>query len=452
MEKLNSIIIKNKNIINNIIGAFIIKGGSLVISLFTMPAYINYFQNNTVLGLWFTILSVLNWVLMFDLGLGNGLRNKLPIAIAEKDDKKIKEYISSTYISTAILIIIFSVIVYVVFPYIPWNSIFNINNNIISHETLVLSVKIVFIGIMIQFLLKLITSILFAIQKPAIVNLLSLISSILILISVVCFKKTDLESNLIIMSWINVIAVNLPLLIASIIIFSTSLKKSKPSFKGYKNKYALEILKIGGILLWLQVVFMIISSTNEFLISFFSSPNSVVEYQAYNKIFNAISSIFTLTLAPIWSAVTRAQANKDFKWIKKLYYVLFAFGGIVTLIEIAIAPFLQVLVDIWLGKGFIEVKVEYTIIFIISNVIFIFHNINTSIGNGMSYFKTQIIWMTFAALINIPLAYLLVNITGNWIGVVLANIISLLPFEIIQPIYLNKHINLVLKKNSLISK
>lgn len=449
MEKLSSIIRKNKVIINNIAGAFIIRGGALMLSLFTMPAYINYFQNQTVLGLWFTILSVLNWVLMFDLGLGNGLRNKLPIAMAENDDKKMQEYISSTYISTAILVVVLSIIAYFVFKYIPWNIIFNIDNSIISHETLVLSVKIVFIGIMIQFLLKLITSILYAIQKSALVNLLSLTSSIIILISVLRFKTTNLESGLVVMSWINVIAVNLPLLIVSIVIFSTVLKKNRPSFRRYKNRYALEILKIGSVLLWLQVVFMVISSTNEFLISFFTTPDSVVEYQTYNKIFNAVSSLFTLALTPIWSAVTRAQADKDFNWIKKLSYVLFIFGGGVFLLEIALVPFLQLLIDIWLGKGTIEVNVIYAIIFVISNSIFIFHNINTSIGNGMSYFKTQIIWMTFAAIVNIPLAYLLVNITGGWIGVVLANIFSLVPFEIIQPIYLNKHINLLIKEQKI---
>lgn len=447
MEKVHSFLGKNKIIINNIIGAFVIRGGALVLSLFTMPAYINYFQDQTVLGLWFTILSVLNWVLMFDMGLGNGLRNKLPIAIAKNDDKKMQEYISSTYISTTILIVVISTLAYIIFPYVPWNIIFNIDNGIISHETLVLSVKIVFIGIMIQFLLKLITSILYAIQKSAIVNLLSLTSSIIILISVLSLKTTNLESSLIIMSWINVIAVNIPLLIVSIFIFSTVLRKSRPSIKKYRNKYALEVLKIGSVLLWLQIVFMIISSTNEFLISFLSSPDSVVEYQAYNKIFNAVSSLFTLALAPIWSAVTKAQANRDFKWIKKLSNVLLIMGTVVLLLEFTIVPFLQILVDIWLGEGTIKVEAMYAIIFVISNSIFIFHNINTSIGNGMSYFKIQIIWMTFAAIVNIPLAYLLVNITGGWIGVILANIISLLPFEIIQPIYLRKYINKLIEKD-----
>lgn len=447
MEKNIIIFKKNRSLINNIIGAFIIKGGSLILSLFTMPAYINYFENQTVLGLWFTILAVLNWILMFDLGLGNGLRNKLPIALAEKDYKKIKEYISSTYISTAILIIFISIVSYFLFPYIPWNFLFNIDSNIISHDTLVISIIIVFIGIMFQFLLKIITSVLYAIQKSAIVNLLSLLSSLITFLAVVSMKTTNLEQSLIIMSWVNVLAVNIPLLIVSIIIFVTILKKSKPSFKSYRKEYAVDILRVGSVLLWLQIVFMIISSTNEFLISFLSSPDSVVEYQAYNKIFNAISSLFILALTPIWSAVTEAQVIKNYQWIKKLSKILYIMGIVVFLLEFSLVPFLQNIINIWLGKDIIKVEMLYAIIFVISNSIFILHNINTSIGNGMSYFKVQIIWMTFAAVINIPLAFMFVKIFDGWIGVVVANIVSLLPFEIIQPIYMKRYIdNIIIKE------
>lgn len=441
MKKLKVIIKNNKNIANNIIGAFIVRGGSLIVSLFTMPAYMRYFQNQTVLGLWFTILSVLNWVLMFDLGLGNGLRNKLPLATAEGDENKAHKYISSTYISMAILIFVLCIISFFIFPYIPWNNFFNIDKNLVSHDTLVTSVKIVFIGIMIQFLLKLITSILYAIQKSAIVNLLGLLSNIIILGFVLYAPAMGSEQSLIAMSWINVIAVNAPLLIVTIIIFSTILKNCKPSFKQYNNKYALEILKIGCVLLWLQIVFMIISSTNEFLISHLTNPSFVVKYQVYNKIFNVGSSLFVLALVPIWSAVTKAKGENNYSWIKKLYKILLLMTGLAFMCELAIVPFLQILVNIWLGDSAIDVRTGYAIIFAISNSIFILHNVNTSIGNGMSYFKTQIIWMTFAAVIDIPLSYLFVNLTGGWIGVVLANILSLLPFEILEPIYFNRYIN-----------
>lgn len=87
-KALNKYILKsnesNKTILYNTIGALLVKGGAIIISLYTIPAYLNYFNSQQILGLWFTILSVLSWILTFDLGIGNGLRNHLVPVLAQK--------------------------------------------------------------------------------------------------------------------------------------------------------------------------------------------------------------------------------------------------------------------------------------------------------------------------------------------------------------------------------
>ena len=72
-KKVNNIITKlkmtsndNKIIIKNVIGAFIVKGLALFISLALTPTYIKFFNNEYTLGLWFTINSVLSWIINFD--------------------------------------------------------------------------------------------------------------------------------------------------------------------------------------------------------------------------------------------------------------------------------------------------------------------------------------------------------------------------------------------------
>ena len=73
------------NLSKNIIGSFGLKFFGMLTSLLTLPAYLNYFQDKSILGSWFAILSILNWVLTFDLGVGNGMRNYI-VKSLEKND------------------------------------------------------------------------------------------------------------------------------------------------------------------------------------------------------------------------------------------------------------------------------------------------------------------------------------------------------------------------------
>lgn len=435
MFKFSKITENDASVMKNIIGAFVVKGGALIVSVLLLPAYISFFKDQRVLGIWYTLLSVLNWITLFDLGLGNGLRNKLPEYIEKNNRKGIREYISTTYIIMTAIVFIVEIIGMLVIPCLDWNKIFNIDKAVIDNTVLILCVRIVFSGIMLQIVLKIITSILYAVQKSAIVNFLSLLSNTLILLLVLTIPSSDLASNLILMSWINIFAINLPYAVCTVIIFGTFFRDVYPSLRCWQGKYVKDILNVGLFLFWLQLVFMVISSTNEILISNLTEPSNVVQYQAYNKIFHTGSMIITLALTPIWSAVTKAQAQKKYRWIRKIY-ILFLIATLLCFsIELCIVPFSQWIMDIWIGKNVIQVDLFNSLTFALSSSIMILHNVNTSIGNGLSYFKVQIIFMTVAAVVFVPLSVLLVNMTNNWIAVVWSGIIALIPYELIAPIY-----------------
>lgn len=439
---MKKISLQSKNVIENIVGAFIVKGGSLIISVVLLPLYLKFFQNQEVLGIWYTILSVLNWVVLFDLGLGQGLRNQLPKALANNNKKMAKEYISTTYILMTGIVVVATIAGITLLRNINLYSIFNVDETILNYADLEKSIIIVFIGIMIQIVLKIITSILYAVQKSAVVNMLALFTNVIILCFLYIIPSKDIATNLINMSWINIFAANIPYIICTIWVFSkTKLKGTTPSLKAFSKNYVTNIFNVGLSLLWLQVVFMVVSSTNEFLISNFTSPKYVVEYQAYYKVFKTAAMLMSLALTPIWSAVTKAQIEKNYKWIKKVYYIFLVLSGLCFIGEICLIPILQWGMNFWLGTGIIEVKILYAFVFAMSSAIFVLHNVNTSIGNGLSYFKLQMIWMTIAAIMFIPLSWIFVKLFESWIGIVLASVIAMLPYEILAPIFTLKKLN-----------
>ena len=110
IEKFKNSSKDDKNIIINVAGAFFIKGLSLIISLLLTPAYIKFFNDEVALGLWFTVNSVLAWILNFDLGIGNGLRNHLTRTYTEGNLEESKKYLSSAYISVGFVCLVVSII------------------------------------------------------------------------------------------------------------------------------------------------------------------------------------------------------------------------------------------------------------------------------------------------------------------------------------------------------
>lgn len=440
MDKIKTILTNNKNIFSNILSAYGVKGFSVLLSLFSVPAYMRFFQDQNVLGVWYTILSLIEWVFMFDFGIGHGLRNKLVEAFVKKDTMLAKGYISSAYVGVSIIVGIFTVFAALTVSFVDWNTFLNISPDIISNSKLQKTMLIVCIGIIIQFELKLINSVLYAMQKSALNNFLCFLSNILIYLYLLFGNTYSDANNLLILSIVNVIATSLPLFIANIVIYYKPLSGMRPSIHYAKKIYGKEVIGIGITLLWLQIMWMITAYMHQFLITRLVSPEAVVNYQVYYKIFNTVASIAILALIPIWSAVTKAMVEKRYDWIQKTYRILMLFTAIVIIGCFLIIPFLQFAVNIWLKNEAISIEIEKVICMIIYCGIFVLHNVNTSISNGMSWFRVQSIWMTVAAICMIPLSVLLCKFTGSWIGVVWASTISLLPYEIIQPYYFNQYI------------
>src|SRR6266542_424892 len=80
----------------NILTSFLAKGGTIAINLFLVRITIDY-VSPLQYGVWLTLSSIIAWFSFFDIGFGNGLKNKLTEAIAKNDYLLARQYVSSTY-------------------------------------------------------------------------------------------------------------------------------------------------------------------------------------------------------------------------------------------------------------------------------------------------------------------------------------------------------------------
>ncbi len=440
LDKLKSKDENTRIIIINAIGSFGVKGLSLLITLLTTPAYLRYFNSQEQLGIWFVVLSVLAWILNCDMGIGNGLRNKLVESLAERDNEKVKKYISSSYLFLAAMSVVVICIIVVLSQFISWNKVFNISTEMLDSQILSKAITILLLSLVLQFTLQLISSILYALQKAFVPGLFNFLTSLLMLLFVTYCNSKGENNDIVRLALAYLVSVNLPLLFATFIVFNTILKKAKPSIKYCEKNYAIAILKIGGAFLWLQIMAMVLNSTNNYLISLFINNAAVVEYQIYYKIFSLVGAVVLIITQPIWSAVTKAQSEKKYSWMKKLYMKLVRIGWLAVIGEFALVTVLQYIFNIWLQEKSIKVNYAYATMFAISGSVYIWSSIITCFANGLCELKIQTIFLTGGSLLNILMAYLFARLTNSYIAIIVANTIAILPYCIVQTIWFNGYL------------
>ncbi|HCC36062.1 MAG TPA: hypothetical protein DEQ02_10750 [Ruminococcaceae bacterium] len=436
-EKYKKISERDRSILFNIFNAGLIKGGSMIVVLLTTRYYMAYFGNENLLGLWFVLLSFLSLVLNFDLGIGNGLRNRLVESLSENDLAKSRKYISSAYIIIGLCVLLLCAVSAVAFPFVNWHGVFNLETTVISKDTLLLCVFITFFGILLQFFLKLISSVMYALQKSFMNSLLILISNAMQLIFVAVYKIGSAQSRLVTLSVAHVICANLPLIIATIVVFSSNLKKARPGFKYFQKKYALDVLTLGGLFFVVQLVFMLLLGTNDIFITRFSDTGKVAEYNVYQRLFSLAEKVIFLMLTPIWSAVTKALKEKDFIWMRKLYRRLQGLALLALFFEFATIPFTSFGIK-FLSDGVYDANYVYALAFALYSGALIWVSVLCAFANGMGKLKIQIICYSAGAVLKIITLLILSRFTDEWIIIIFLNIIILIIFCTIQSIWLSQ--------------
>lgn len=426
-------------IIKNTAGALIVRGFSLIVSVFTTPAFISYFNDNETLGVWFTMLSVLMWFLNFDLGIGNGLRNQLVKDFTNKNYQSAKCTIASGFFSTGLITVILTIIGCIMLFFTNLNDLFNVSGDLLSHKTLIISSFAIFIGIMIRFFLTTISSIFYALQQSAINNFLGLCIALLQLLYVKLFHFDDINEAMINLAVAYAVVSNLPTMIAGLLVFTKPLKMCRPKMSDINKLRVKTIMSIGALFFICQILYMCIANTNEILITSFYGANSTSQYTFYYKLMSIMPMIITLALTPVWSVVTKAVAEGNYVWLGKLFVKIKRMGLIVFLMQFIIIPFMQPILDVWLGKGQVDVGLQTAISFACFWGAFVYSGMLSTIASGMTRMKVQALSFSLGVILKFSIDFCLAQYINDWSLVVWSNVAAFLPYIICQQIDLNRY-------------
>ena len=147
---------RSQNLVSNIVQVGLYKVLNVFLG-FAMVSLIVDYLDTYKYGVWVTLTSVSAWFSFFDIGLGNGLRNKFAEAKAKNNMDEARVYVSTAYVVIGGIVIVLLALFFVVCFLLDWNIILNVTQEKIGRVELTRVALIVFVFFIVRFLSSLIT-------------------------------------------------------------------------------------------------------------------------------------------------------------------------------------------------------------------------------------------------------------------------------------------------------
>jgi len=433
--KLKSSHIRTWNIQKNILFSFLLKGISIGISLLLVPLTLNYLDKERY-GLWLTLSSIVSWASLFDIGLGNGFRNKFAEALTVKDDELAKTYVSTTFVLLSIIICCVLVVFFVINPFLDWRRILNTTTE--TRHTLSLLAIICFSFFALRFIFNLVTTIFLADQQSALADLVGVVGSLLSLIIIFLLMQIGERSLLYLGLALSACPV-LALVIACFTAFAGRYRKYRPSFKSVDFKQSKGLVGLGFLFFVPQICGLIVFATSNIIIAQIFSPTEVTIYNIAYKYFSLVMLFFQIIITPFWSGFTEAFIRQDFIWIKKVIHKLVLIWGISCIGLILMVLASNTVYRLWVGSQ-IVIPMTLSVGLAIYISIHIWNTIFASFNNGVSKTFIQVGLSLITGLSFIPLTIFFSKKIGL-AGIPLAMGLSIFHGSIISPIQYKKIIS-----------
>ncbi|HEV2353104.1 MAG TPA: hypothetical protein VGR89_02580, partial [Puia sp.] len=331
----------------HIVYSFFIKGLSIGCQFALVPLTLHYLDTERY-GIWLTMASIVGWFSFFDVGIGNGLRNKLSEALAKGDNRLAKIYISTSYACVAAIFLTLMVLFWIVSPFLNWAHILNTGPGLAGE--LGRMMLVVFSFFCLQFILNLIGNILYAHQEPALTNLIMPLGNIVSLIVIYILTLTTHGS----LFWVAVVFSASPvfvLLICNLFFLGWKFRAIAPGIRYVQFRHSRDLFGLGFQFFVIQIAFIVMYSTANILLIRWFSPATVTVYNIAYKYFTIALLANGIITATYWSAFTDAYVRQEFDWvrntIRRMEKVTYLLMGMVVLQTLVAGP----LIGLWLHNA-----------------------------------------------------------------------------------------------------
>lgn len=418
----------DKRILKNIGISMIMKPIAALLAI-EYTSFILIFLGDSKYAVWQIILNIVSWINYFDIGIGNGLRNRLAESYALGKTEESKKYVSTAYFATGIISVVFCVIICGIWNLFDLSTFFDMNT---SGESTNAAVTISVFFVCLNFILALSRTMAYAVQKPGITSVVDVIAQIVQILAVIIITRI-INASIMVTA---VVYGSVTLISNFCMYFIITYKKYdlKPSFKYIDMKSMKSLMTLGIGFFIIQISILVLNTTDNLLVSRLYGKEVVTPYSLIYKLFYLIVQGHSIIIMPMWSAYTEASAIKNVKWIKdtlkkiNIITVLLSAGTIVFIF------LFKPIARIWLHKDydFDNRVIVVMAIFVIAQM---FYNNYSSLVCGVGRIKASTILAAISSVVNIPLSIFLAKGLGlGTTGIILGSLavmvmcICVLPF------------------------
>ncbi|MCX4181968.1 oligosaccharide flippase family protein [Enterobacter sp. HSTU-ASh6] len=394
-----------------------------MLSIFiTIPATLSYLGNE-LFGIWMTISSLVAMLTFADMGIGNGIINKLSKSINTNSIVDTKKIITNAFVVLLTIAIVINIVFVISSSLLDWNAVLNLSAKV-NHT----SVKNALFAFIFCFSLNIVFSavqkIQLAYQLGFLASVWQIIGSVFSLIFLFVFIHYRLE-----MAWLVFAVVGIPAIFQLLNFLYFSFKVCKVNFIVFKYMKFSEmryLLGAGGLFFALQISMALTYTSDNLILNGYLGAQAVTDYSVHVRLYSIVPILMGMVLTPLWPAYSSARIKQDNNWIMQTwkksivmaFIVSLVLGGIITAL-------LPSIFHIWLNDKVRPIYDLAILLFIWK----MFEAMGLTIScflNGMNLIKSQAIIGVSTAIIAVAMKLALVKVIGIN-GVLLG---TLLPFAI----------------------
>lgn len=416
---------RNRRLAVGVASGALTKGMAYLVTLVTVPMTIGYLGLERY-GIWVTMISMLAWIGVVDLGVANGLTPALSAAYGKGREDLARGYVATAFWSLTAISLLASVVIAACWSRINWSGVFSIGDNDLRLQ--VAAAMALAVGFFLVNLPLAITQrILLSYQQGMAANLWQVLISLAGVIGIYLVTLTQGGLVYLVLGYSG--AQMLVSLASTVWLFGWSKPQLHP-FVRPNFADAKHVLSLGSLFFINQISTLFIFQKDNILITHYLGPAQSASYSVTWQIFLYLNAINILIAPYLGPGFGEAYAKGDLRWMRKVFSRYMLASCVVTLpAVISLAWFHRSILVAWVGSGVMPTSATVLWIALWTLVLSVQWPIITLL-NHVGRLRVFTVFYALAAVLNLLLSVVLIKTVGVY-GGAMASVITTVVFVLL---------------------